>query len=71
MDQEFIYVTNYIKTIKIPFHQIEKMRIKPLIKLSLGKIKLRHKGNFGSTIYFLCDEARYVLLEEKVREISN
>ncbi|MBK8735641.1 MAG: hypothetical protein WBB26_07340 [Saprospiraceae bacterium] len=49
-DAEFIYVTNYFKTVKIPFEQIQSIKSNTVFGLILIKIKLKFKGTFGSQI---------------------
>jgi hypothetical protein len=49
-DHEFVYLTNYIKTVKIPYSQIEKISSNKIFGFLNLKIYLKHKGVFGSKI---------------------
>ncbi len=66
-DQDYIYVTNYIKTIRIPYAQIESLTSKSLSWRLLARLKLKHNGYFGSEILFLCEEEKYQTLEQFLR----
>ncbi|HMW39524.1 MAG: hypothetical protein K1X68_12870 [Saprospiraceae bacterium] len=69
-DEQYIYVSNYLRTIRIPYTQIDSLQSKSLSIRLLGKINLSHKGYFGSSITFICDEQKYLLLEEKINRLS-
>ncbi len=69
-DDQYIYVTNYIKTIRIPFSQIEELSSKSLSLRLLGKLQLKHRGRFGTNIFFICEADRFDLLQEKLHSIS-
>ena len=49
-DHEFVYLTNYIKTVKTPYSQIEKISSNKIFGFLNLKIYLKHKGVFGSKI---------------------
>ena len=65
-DSEYIYVSNYLKTIRIRYSQIEKLTSKSLGFRLLGKLNLNHRGLFGTKIYFICEEDRYKVLHELI-----
>ncbi|MEO6190940.1 MAG: hypothetical protein ABIO44_11845 [Saprospiraceae bacterium] len=65
-DSEYIYVSNYLKTIRIRYSQIEKLSSKSLGFRLLGKLDLRNRGFFGTKIYFICEEDRYKVLHELI-----
>ena len=69
-DEHYIYVSNYLRTIRIPYTQIDSLQSKSLSIRLLGKINLSHKGYFGSSITFICDEQKYLLLEDKINRLS-
>lgn len=53
MDEYFIYVTNYFKNIRYPFHQIEKIREKDYFFFRTIHISLKEAGQFGKRITFI------------------
>ncbi len=58
-DQDYLYVSNYIKTVKMPFGRIAGLRE---IDMTLGywlKIDLIDKGHFGKTISVIASKSRY------------
>ncbi len=59
IDSHFIYATNYIKTYRYPFHQIEKVVEKDFGLFRTIYIHLKQKGNFGKKIYFIASRSRY------------
>lgn len=65
-DSKYIYVSNYLKTIRIRYSQIEKLSSKSLGFRLLGKLDLRNRGFFGTKIYFICEEDRYKVLHELI-----
>ncbi|MEP7196838.1 MAG: hypothetical protein ABI851_09975 [Saprospiraceae bacterium] len=62
-DDDFVYVSNYVKTIRIPYEQIESISCKSLSVRQLAKIQLKHKGRFGENIYFLCESEKFEILD--------
>lgn len=57
LDKEFVYASNYFKTYRYPFHNVERMVEKDLGLFTLVKIHLKKPGKFGKKINFLLDEA--------------
>lgn len=55
MDPEFIYVTNYFKWFKYPYHNIERISQRDLVLLKVVTIKFKEKGHFGKKIFFLAN----------------
>ncbi len=53
MDDQFIYVTNYFKNIRYPYHQIEKVNEKDYYFFRIVHIILKQSGHFGKTIAFI------------------
>ncbi len=52
-DEHFIYVSNYAKNFRYPYHNIEKITLSDYGILSMGKIELKEAGNFGKNIRFI------------------
>ena len=57
IDPDFVYVTNYLKTYRYPFHNIESIRETNLLLFHVATIRFREKGSFGKKIHFL--ESRF------------
>ena len=57
MDEGNVYASNYFKTYRYPFHNIEKITERDLGLFSLLKIYLKTPGKFGKKITFILDEA--------------
>lgn len=57
LDEDFIYASNYFKTYRYPYNNIEKMTERDLGLFSLVKIHLIAPGKFGKRIPFILDEA--------------
>lgn len=58
MDEEYIYVSNYFKTYRYPYHQVEKIKEYDYTLFKTIKIKLKEKGAFGKTIRFIASRNR-------------
>ena len=56
MDERFVYVSNYFKTFKYPFSDIESIRTSSLLPGRVFIIKLKSKGSFGQKISFLASQ---------------
>ena len=52
-DDAYVYVTNYLKTYKYPFHQIRKIEEQDLGLFSLMTLRFNQKFTFGKKIFFL------------------
>ncbi len=65
MDEHFIYVSNYIKWYKYPYHNVASMTERDLVLLKLVFIKFKEPGNFGKSVFFLANHrALNAFLEE-------
>lgn len=53
-DEEYFYITNYFKTVKVHKSGIEKIVI-PSINLFGGRVYFNHKGTFGTKVSFVPD----------------
>lgn len=59
MDEAFIYVTNYVKTARYPYHQIEKIAEVDFLILSTVTIHFKNKGIFGKKATFVPSKYRF------------
>lgn len=65
MDSRFVYVSNYFKTYKYPFSEIESISDSKTLPGRVFLITLKAKGSFGKKIYFL---AAQMLWQEFLKE---
>lgn len=65
MDNRHLLVSNYFKTFKYPFEDIESITDADYLKGRVYKIKLKAKGSFGQNIHFL---ASRTLWEDFIKE---
>jgi hypothetical protein len=56
MDDRFVYISNYFKTYKYPFSDIEFIRDSKALPGRVFCITLKAKGSFGKNIYFLASQ---------------
>jgi hypothetical protein len=56
MDERYVYVSNYFKTFKYPFSDIENIRDSKLLPGRIFVIVLKSKGSFGKEISFLASQ---------------
>ncbi len=59
LDADFVYATNYIKTYRYPWHNIEHIKTKKGIFFNKGIITLKQGGQFGSQLPFLLSNRRW------------
>lgn len=59
MDESFIYVSNYFKTARYAFDQIEKITEKQILGRRVVSVYLTGKGVFGHHFSFITDKVRY------------
>ncbi|HJW31690.1 MAG TPA: hypothetical protein VJ508_20860 [Saprospiraceae bacterium] len=55
-DDQFLYVSNYFKTFKYPIEDIESIRDSRILPGRIFRIRLKSRGSFGQTIYFLASQ---------------
>jgi hypothetical protein len=56
MDNQFIYISNYFKTYKYRFEDIESIRDTKIGTNRIYVIELKSKGSFGKKIHFLASQ---------------
>lgn len=59
MDDQYIYVSNYLKTARYSFDQIDKISEKEFLHRKIISVILTGKGVFGKKIVFVPDRVRY------------
>jgi hypothetical protein len=65
INQEFVYVTNYFKNVRYPYHNIEGIAVSRFLILTFVRIRLKTPGSFGKNIFFIASTER---LKAVIRE---
>jgi hypothetical protein len=52
-DDFFVYVTDYFRTARYPFHNIEEIKTAAYPFFNLAYIRLKQRGIFGRKIWFI------------------
>lgn len=60
VDQDFVYVTNYFKNFRYPYHNIESISVTNLLLFQLTTLRLKEKGSFGKKIHFLQSKIKFI-----------
>ncbi len=58
MDGEFLYVTNYFKWYRYPYHNIDRIIERDMVLLKVITVKFKESGNFGKKIFFLANHRK-------------
>lgn len=59
LDADFVYATNYIKTYRYPWHNIQDIVTKKGVLFNKGIITLKQGGKFGAKLPFLLSNRRW------------
>ncbi len=59
LDELYVYASNYYKTYRYPYHNIEKITERDMALFHIVRIHLKVPGNFGKKLTFLLDEAMF------------
>jgi hypothetical protein len=54
MDPDYMYVSNYFKTLRYPYPSIDKIKERDWLLFHTVHVRLRERGSFGQDIVFLC-----------------
>lgn len=60
---EHLFVTNYFKTIKISWSEVEEITYRSFFFIKTARIKLSFKSHFGKTIRLLTDEDKIKIIQ--------
>ena len=69
MDELYVYATNYFKTFRYPYHQIEQIQESKFFFLRLVTITLKEKGSFGKKFTFVASNRLYQKFWESRAEL--
>jgi hypothetical protein len=61
MGADCYYVSNYLKTFRLVYEDIESVSIIPLFRLQVMTFRLKARGSFGKKITFLASKQLYEL----------
>lgn len=70
MDKDFYYVSNYFKTYKLIYNDIDKITKTPIGRLMVVTFKLKAKGSFGKKITFLASKNLYEIFLNENPEVA-
>lgn len=70
MDRDFVYATDYFKTVRNPWSNVEKMVPYQFLIFSIIYIHLKTPGRFGKRIVFLASRSRWKLFLEEYPEVE-
>lgn len=59
IDHEFVYVTNFFKTFRYPFHNVEKIVENNYVLFYSGAIHLKEGGHFGKKLVFIQSRQKF------------
>lgn len=59
MDREYVFATNFFKSARYPWSNVEKIVIQPFLGFHIMYLHLRTPGYFGSRIVFLASRSRW------------
>jgi hypothetical protein len=65
MDEQFVYVTNYFKTARYPYHQVDRITVGSFPIFHPITINLKNKGIFGKKITFVPSRKKFSFILEK------
>lgn len=70
MSQEFVFATNYFKSVRYPWSDVEKLVQQQFLGFPIVYIHLKAQGSFGRRIVFLGSRSRWQLFLEEFPEIA-
>ena len=70
MDQEFVFVTNYFKSVRYPWSHIERLVQQQFLFFPIVYIHLKEPGSFGRRLVFLGSRSRWRIFLEEYPEIA-
>ncbi len=71
MGPEHYYVSNYLKSFRLVYDDIEKISIIPISRLQLITFRLKAKGSFGKKITFLASKQLFELFLKTNPEVES
>lgn len=71
MDSEYLYVTNYFKTYKYPYSEVDTIQDAGILKGRIFRITLKAKGSFGQKLYFVASKTLWLDFKNEHPELSD
>lgn len=68
---DFVYVTNYFKNVRYPYHNIENISISRFFILTFVKIQLKVPGSFGKSFFFIASTERLNAVLQEFSSLSS
>mgnify|MGYP006284167867 CR=1 FL=1 len=59
MSEDFVYVTNYFKNFRYPYHNVESIQVSTFLFFKVASLRLREAGSFGKNILFIPSGQRF------------
>jgi len=70
MDELYVYATNYFKTYRYPYHNIDTIKEKNYGLFRVVQVHFKEKGSFGKKISFLASKHRLQLFLNNNPEVA-
>ncbi len=70
LDDLYVYASNYFKTYRYPYHNVEKITERNMLLFHILSVHLKTPGKFGGKITFLLDEQMLRAFLEKHPETA-
>ena len=70
IDPDFVYVTDYLKNYRYPFHNISSIKEINLYLFYLCTIRFKEKGSFGKKIHFLESRIKFNNVLEDIVDLK-
>lgn len=70
LDELYVYASNYFKTYRYPYHNVEKITERDLALFHVVSIHLKVPGKFGKRLTFLLDEPMFQDFLAKYPEVA-
>ena len=69
-DAEFLYATNYFKTLRYSWDSVEKIKESKFLFFTLGTVVLKEKGLLGKNLRFIASNRNYRQYWEENPEVA-
>jgi len=63
-DRDFLYISNYFKTIRIPWHNVERIKEQRFLFIHFCKFRFKEPVSFGKSISFIASRSLLKLFKE-------
>ncbi|MBI5916975.1 MAG: hypothetical protein HY842_16515 [Bacteroidetes bacterium] len=70
LDELYLYASNYFKTYRYPYHNIEKITERDMVLFHIVRVHLKTPGHFGKKITFLLGETMFKDFLGKYPEVA-